>query len=141
MSDYFLRINHHIELLISGEYFEFAALPTIKSISPSNGNLGGQIITISGTGFSQIAANNTVSVDGNNCAVSASTDQQITCTIAPKNNSLTSLLTTTSGSQQNGYFSGAGLNYARYSISGYPSLTTFVNAVRTANTTFLGTPL
>lgn len=41
--------------LIRGEYFEYAALPTIDSISPSNGNLGGQNITIKGTGFSQVA--------------------------------------------------------------------------------------
>lgn len=61
--------------LIPGQYFEFAVLPTIKQISPPAGNIGGQIISIKGTGFSPATANNTVTVDGNDCAVLSSTDQ------------------------------------------------------------------
>jgi hypothetical protein len=59
--------------LIQGEYFEFTALPTVAAVSPSTGDLGGQIVTISGTGFANVNENNTVTVDGNNCAVTAST--------------------------------------------------------------------
>ena len=54
------------------EYFEFTALPTVKSISPTSGNVGGQYLTIVGTGFSNEPTNNSVTVDGNDCAVTSS---------------------------------------------------------------------
>ncbi len=62
---------------LAHEYFEFTALPAISSISPSSGNLGGQFLTISGTGFAGMSANNTVSVDGNSCDVTSSSETQI----------------------------------------------------------------
>lgn len=57
--------------LVPDEYFEFTALPTIRSVSPVNGNVGGQYLTITGTGFSNNIANNTVTVDGNDCKVTS----------------------------------------------------------------------
>jgi hypothetical protein len=53
------------------EYFEFTSLPTVGSVSPANGNIGGQYLTISGTGFSLNPSNNSVWVDGNDCKVTA----------------------------------------------------------------------
>ena len=55
--------------LVPGEYFEFAVLPTVTSVSPAQGNLGGQYITLTGTGFSAQLKNNSVTVDGNPCEV------------------------------------------------------------------------
>ena len=34
------------------EYFEFTVLPRISSVTPTSGNIGGQYLTIKGTGFS-----------------------------------------------------------------------------------------
>ena len=126
--------------LVEGEYFEFTSLPTITSVSPASGNLGGQVITLSGTGFSGVLANNSVSIDGNKCEVNSATEQQLTCTLAARNASLSALLTTTSSTQVNGYFGGAGLKYARYSVAGTTSLTAFIDAVRVSNSAVLGTP-
>ena len=56
------------------EYFEFTALPTIASVSPNTGNIGGQYLTLKGTGFSPNLINNTVTVDGNDCKVTAATN-------------------------------------------------------------------
>ena len=38
--------------LSAGETYEFAALPTISTVSPNAGNTGGNYLTITGTGFS-----------------------------------------------------------------------------------------
>ena len=123
------------------EFFEYTTLPTIKNVSPVNGNIGGQYLTISGTGFSNTPQNNTVTVDGNDCKVTSSNNDQIKCTLAPRNTSLSSQLATDSGSQVNGYFSGAGLRYARYTrSSAIDTISKFVTAVRAADTGSLGTP-
>ena len=58
--------------LVPGEYFEFAVLPAVTSVSPVQGNLGGQYITLTGTGFSAELKNNSVTVDGNPCEVTYS---------------------------------------------------------------------
>lgn len=116
-------------------------MPTVSSVSPNTGNLGGQNITITGTGFSGIPSNNTVSVDGNDCKVTSSSENTISCTINNRDSSKTSKLSTTSSSQQQGYFSGAGLKYTRYGAIGSTSLTDFAQAVRIGNTTYLGDPL
>lgn len=97
------------------DYFEYTALPTVTAVSPNNGNIGGQYLTISGTGFSQNPANNTVSIDGNDCLIIEASNNQIKCTLGKKDSSKSSLLSTNSSSQTNGYFAGAGLKYARYS--------------------------
>ena len=123
------------------EYFEFTALPTIQSVSPSSGNLGGQYVTIAGTGFSNEPTNNSVTVDGNDCKVTSSFNEEIQCTLAPKNNGVSSLLSTNSSGQVSGYFSGAGLKYARYTTSSsINTIAEFVAAVRSSNTGALGTP-
>jgi hypothetical protein len=101
------------------EYFEFTVLPVITSISPNSGNVGGQYLTLSGTGFSANIKNNTVTVEGNDCKVTLAEDKKIECTLAAKDAGQTTLLSTnTSASQLNGYISGAGLKYARYVRTG-----------------------
>lgn len=84
-----------------------------------------------------MVANNSVSVDGNNCVVNTVNEQQLTCTLDARDATKSALLTTTSASQANGYFAGAGLKYARYGITGSPSMSTFVTAVRSSDNTFL----
>ena len=123
--------------------FEFTALPTVISVSPASGNVAGQTITITGNGFSPATNNNTVTVDGNDCKVSFSSNEQIVCTIAPQDVAKTTKLATLNATtQQNGYFSGAGVNYARYKvISSIYTIAKLVPAVRSSNTTALGNPL
>jgi hypothetical protein len=124
------------------EYFEFTALPTITAVSPPTGNIGGQHLTIAGTGFSGNLTNNSVTVDGNPCLVTSSSNNQIKCTLQPQNLTLSTQLLTNSFAQQNGFFSGAGLRYARYArTNAITTLDALVAAVRTGNTTALGTPL
>jgi hypothetical protein len=98
-------------------------------------------LTIAGNDFSLNPANNTVTVDGTNCAVTAVSSGQISCTLAPQDPSLTTLYYTTSTSQKNGYPSGAGLQYNRYNFTNYRSLPSFVTASQNSNVTFLGIPL
>ena len=124
---------------LPNDYFEFAALPTINLVSPNIGNVGGQYLTITGTGFSTNLANNFVSVDGSACSVTSASNSQLTCTLGSKDSS-SSKLATNSSNQRNGYFGGAGVNYARYSVSGIRSMSSFVTAVRSSNATALGTP-
>jgi len=137
--------NHNIYLrrssLNKNDNFEYTVLPSVSWISASTGNLGGQYLTIYGNDFSLNPANNTVSVDGTNCAVTAVTSGQLSCTVAPRVPGTTTLYTTTSNSQQNGYPSGAGLQYARYNLPTGPTMASFVTASRISNATFLGTPL
>ncbi len=119
--------------------FEFIVLPAISSVSTNSGNLGGQNITISGFGFSPALTNNTVTVDGNTCKIQSATQSQIVCILAAKNSSLSSRLPTNSSNQTQGYFSGGGLSYARYSIPSTSTIDNLTNAVRSDNKTFLKT--
>lgn len=125
--------------LVHGEYFEFTALPTVSGINTHRGNNGGQSLSITGTGFSLNKNNNTVQVDGNNCKVTFSDEGSIQCILDPKSTTLSTKLSSTSSSQTNGYVSGAGINYARYSYS--TNIAGLVTAVRAKDTTTLGTPL
>jgi hypothetical protein len=61
--------------LNKGDYFEYTVVPSIRGLSASSGNLGGQNLKIFGNLFSLKAANNTVSVDGTNCLVTAVTSE------------------------------------------------------------------
>ena len=86
--------------------------------------------------------NNTVTVDGNDCRVTSSSNHEIKCTLAEKNPSLSSLLTTNATNQTGGFLSGAGLRYARYSrVTAINTIAKFVEAVRTVNSSALGPPL
>jgi hypothetical protein len=124
------------------EYFEFTALPTVTAVSPASGNIGGQYLTISGSGFSANPANNSVSVDGNDCLVTSASSDQIKCTLSPKNSSVSSQLPTNSSSQLSGFSSGAGLKYARYAVtSSINTVDKFMTAVRASDTASLGTPV
>lgn len=127
---------------IKDDYFEYTSLPVVSAVSPASGNIGGQYLTISGSGFSPNPKNNTVSVDGNNCKVTAASNSEIKCTLAAKDNAKSSLLSTnTSGTQLKGYFSGAGLAYARYAYSSsIGTLSQFTTAVRNSDTNALGSP-
>lgn len=126
--------------MILNESFEFSALPTITSVSPSSGNIGGQYLTIKGNGFSPNLKNNSVTIDGTNCKITSSANGQINCILNPKS-STTTELSTNSSSQQNGYFAGAGIQYARYSVTTLiNSISKLVAAYRSSNTTALGTP-
>lgn len=113
-------------------------MPTVTSITPSSGNTGGQNITVYGTGFSLEPKNNTVSIDGTPCKVTEASQGSLKCTLGPKDTTKSSLLSTNSTSQANGYFSGAGATYVRYSFS--DSLSKFITAIRSNNSTYLGTP-
>lgn len=53
----------------SGDSFDFIVLPTITAVSHNMGNLGGQRLVISGTGFSPDINSNVVTVDGNTCII------------------------------------------------------------------------
>lgn len=118
-------------------------LPTITSVSPTVGNLGGQNLTITGTGFSAYPSKNSVSVGGVPCQVVSSSNEAITCSLGPTNSTSIPKAISTNGSttdQANGFLGGAGVNYARYSLSSISSMTNFVLGVRTANVSILGTP-
>jgi hypothetical protein len=93
-------------------------LPGISSVSPNSGSPAGQQLTITGTGFSTNTSVIDVSVGGTNCDVVSASLSQIVCNLNPQNTSATAQLPTNDGSQTDGFFSGAGLNYARYNISG-----------------------
>lgn len=103
------------------ENFHFAVLPAVYSLTPDKGGLSGQTININGTGFSTNSSEISVKVDNNDCVVTASTISSITCNLPPRNPSVSSLLSTNSTGQINGYISGTGLNYKRYDISGLSS--------------------
>jgi hypothetical protein len=123
------------------EYFEYTVLPTITTVSPNRGNLGGQHLTILGTGFSAKGSNNTITVDNNPCTITSATSNELKCTLAAKGSG-SSKLATNSTSQMNGYFSGAGLNYARYTVvTAINTMDKLVAAVRTSNTISLGVPV
>jgi len=94
-------------------------------------------MVILGTGFSINPKNVSVTIDNNECIVSASSEQTISCTLAPRNHSLTSILATNSTNQSNGYFAGVGLNYARYGVSSSMNYSSFMTAVRAHNTVIL----
>lgn len=77
-------------------------------------------------------------VDGNPCSVTYSDEGTIKCTLAPKDPALSSRLVSNSTNQNKPYFSGAGLNYARYKFT--TSIAALVNAVRSNNASTLGVP-
>ena len=121
--------------------YEVTVLPTVTQVSPNTGNVGGQYLTISGTGFSPNLVNNSVEVDGNNCHVTAASNNEIKCTLGAKNAAVGGALLTNSSAQVEGYWGGAGVSYARYVISGgINSMAKFVAAVRGGDTAALGTP-
>ncbi|XP_067676837.1 fibrocystin-L-like isoform X2 [Haliotis asinina] len=76
---------NHVPSLCDGDcVFEWtpAATPTVTAISPANGTLAlSTVLTITGTGFSTTAENNTVMIGGVACVVSAATATQITCSV------------------------------------------------------------
>ncbi len=104
-------------------------LPTINSVSPNRGNVGGQYLTIKGTGFSPNPKNNSITVDGNVCEITFASSGQLNCILATKTASST-LLATNSSNQTNGFLGGAGVQYARYPRTSFSNMNTFIAAVR-----------
>jgi hypothetical protein len=60
----------------------FLVLPTITSISPSSGPAS-TVVTITGTGFDTITANNSVSFNGTTAVVTSSTSSTIVTAVPP----------------------------------------------------------
>lgn len=103
---------------LTKEYYEHTVLPAISSVSPSSGAMIGQDIVIKGSGFSLTKSKIAVSVDGVDCAVSASSLTEISCRVAAKQPSNSAQLASNSASPVNNYLSGTGFKYERYNISG-----------------------
>lgn len=93
------------------------------------GNLGGQYLTIKGTGFSPNPKNNSIAIDGNACDITYASNGQLNCILATKTASST-LLATNSSNQTNGFLGGAGVQYARYTRKSFSNINTFITAVR-----------
>ncbi|XP_048254094.1 fibrocystin-L-like [Haliotis rufescens] len=60
--------------------YSSAATPTVSSVTPTNG-IGGNAVTIAGTGYSSTNSDNAVTVGGVTCTVTASSPTSITCTL------------------------------------------------------------
>eukprot|EP01047_Picozoa_sp_COSAG01_P006195 COSAG01_NODE_222_length_21420_cov_30.616763_12_plen_1546_part_00 len=72
--------------LRTGTAFELTVYPGVRSVFPASGGLtGGNAITLTGTSFSAIPAENAVTVGGVPCAVTAATDTTLTCTLGAHN--------------------------------------------------------
>lgn len=110
--NYFMRRTSFLN-----ENYYYAVLPGVISVSPSIGTYSGNTLTITGRGFSNHPSVIQVDVNGTSCDVVSSTLTQIVCELQEKTLSDHSLLSTNSGSQTNGYTSGSGLKYRRYSIN------------------------
>jgi hypothetical protein len=58
-----------------------ALTPKLDSISPRFGTVtGGTVVTFSGSGFSSVLTDNSITIDGIDCPVSAAAEDAITCT-------------------------------------------------------------
>lgn len=110
------------------ENYQFAVLPAISAISPNSGSAAGQLLSITGSGFSLDKTKVSVSVDGIPCAVVDSTLTNINCQLAKKNNNASTALPTNSASQQQGYYSGNGLAYTRYNLGSIRGIANFQNS-------------
>jgi len=65
--------------------YEVEETPTITSISPRMGTaMGGTLVTLTGTGFSPLAENNTVTINTFDCAVVFSNETVIQCETSPR---------------------------------------------------------
>ena len=98
------------------EYFEFLSVPSVSEVTPHQGNVGGQILTIKGTGFSTKKENNTIMVGMNTpCVPLEATAGEIKCRMEPLQEPVQTL-PTDSTNQTGGFVSGSGLQYARYKV-------------------------
>ena len=66
----------------SGNGYQTIVLPSILSLSTNSGTKFGQVLTITGVGFSTTASENTVTVGGIACAVTSATSTTLTCDLA-----------------------------------------------------------
>ena len=65
--------------LANGTQYNIASAPFIQSLNSNIGSRMGQILTITGAGFSTTAMQNTVSFNGLSCSMINSTSTQIIC--------------------------------------------------------------
>lgn len=80
--------GYNFDSTMTGKVFSVALLPSIRSISPSLGSIGGgTVVTITGSGFSKIGENNIVYVAGRACGILTSDHEEITCQTAAGNSS------------------------------------------------------
>lgn len=104
-------------------------MPNITALNSTSGSTNGNIIKISGTGFSDKMSNNVVKVANTPCTVKSSSFTEIVCELQPEVSGTSTLLSTnTSGSQTDGYHQGAGFKYTRHTYSG--SISNYVTAAR-----------
>ncbi len=67
---------------LDGAAYAYLHHPRIDSLSHSSGGVrGGSVLVLRGSGFSSLAANNTVLVDGVACAVTAATSTELECVL------------------------------------------------------------
>lgn len=92
-------------------------LPAISSFTPGQGVVTGQDIVIIGTGFSKDKTKVSVSVDGVNCAVTASTLTQINCRLASKQITDTAMLNSDASTPINNYIAGSGFSYTKFNLA------------------------
>jgi len=91
------------------EYYEFSVMPTILGVSSHSGSNLGDILTITGTGFSSIPSKVAVTVDNTPCIVSVASTESISCEISERpSNEAGTRLNTDSISQVKGFISGSG---------------------------------
>jgi len=70
----------HNYKLSTNDYYDFVVIPQISSLSSNLGSYLGQIITITGSGFSSLSTN-TVQFSDTNCVISSQTSTQIVCEV------------------------------------------------------------
>lgn len=72
---------------------------------------------ITGTGFSKDKTKMSVSVDGVNCAVTASTLTQVNCRLAAKQLTDTAMLNSDASTPVNNYIAGSGFSYTKFDLT------------------------
>jgi hypothetical protein len=99
-----------------GSQYEYIVLPTVQLISPNNGSIAGEQLTIKGTGF---PANNKdkskiqVTLDGTECQIVQTSIDEIKCNLKKKSTA-SSKIQNSLNISQNTYASGAGFKYFNY---------------------------
>lgn len=92
-------------------------LPAISSFTPVQGVVTGQDLVITGTGFSKDKTKVSVSVDGVNCAVTASTLTQVNCRLASKLLTDNAMLSSDASTPVNNYIAGSGFTYTKFDLT------------------------
>ena len=80
---YMAWLNETVQVSpVTGQTYNYVHHPVIYSLSTqTSGLLGGEVLTIHGTGFDPVAANNVVLAAGSSCVVLTSTLNSISCVL------------------------------------------------------------